>query len=99
LPGDFDLPGMSRTEKYRAVGNGVPVPMAHVIAHAVTQSRPPVGFRLCECGCGRPVGGRLVTATIACRKRLQRQRDAAGVTVPGAVTLFDVTHLESHRCD
>ncbi len=38
-------------------------------------------------------------ATIACRKRLQRQRDAAGVIVPGAVTLFDVTHLEGHKCD
>jgi DNA (cytosine-5)-methyltransferase 1 len=96
LPGDFDLPGMSRTEKYRAVGNGVPVPMARVIARAVTSARAPVGFRICECGCGRPVGGSRVTATVACRKRLQRQRDLASVTVPGAVTLFDVTHLESH---
>ena len=99
MPGDFSLPGMSRTEKYRAVGNGVPIPMARVIACAVTSARAPVGFRICECGCGRPVGGRRVTATVACRKRLQRQRDVDIVTVPGAVTLFDVTHLESHRCD
>jgi len=89
LPRDFDLPGMTREGAYRAVGNGVPIPMARVIARSVTAARAPVGFRVCECGCGRPVGGRLVTATVACRKRLQRQRDAAGVTVPGAVTLFE----------
>jgi len=96
LPRDFTLPGMSIEARYKAVGNGVPIPMARVIARSVTAARAPVGFRVCECGCGRPVGGHRVTATVACRKRLQRQRDMAGVTVPGMVTLFDVTNLESH---
>ena len=89
LPRDFKLPGMGIAARYAAVGNGVPIPMGRVIARAITAARPPVGFRLCECGCGRPVGGRLVTATVACRKRLQRQRDAATVTIPGVVTLFE----------
>lgn len=88
LPRDFKLPGMTQAARYQAVGNGVPIPMARVIARAVTRSREPVGFRLCKCGCGRPICGHMVTATVACRKRLQRQRDLAGVTVPGGVTLF-----------
>lgn len=99
LPRDFALPGMTQAGAYSAVGNGVPVPMARVIARAVTRSRAPVGFRLCECGCGRPVGGRMVTATVACRKRLQRQRDSDRVTVPGSVTLFSECDLpgKSHH--
>jgi DNA (cytosine-5)-methyltransferase 1 len=90
LPRDFSLPGMSTASKYRAVGNGVPVPMARLIARAIKVSRAPVGFRLCDCGCGRPIGGRHNTASDACRKRLQRKRDRAGVTLPGQVTLFDL---------
>jgi DNA (cytosine-5)-methyltransferase 1 len=90
LPTDFDLPGMSRSAKYTAVGNGVPLPVARVIACAVKAARAPVGFRVCDCGCGRLVTGKHMTATVACRKRLQRKRDSVGVTVPGAVTLFDL---------
>jgi DNA (cytosine-5)-methyltransferase 1 len=99
LPRDFKLPGMTMMGAYRAVGNGVPVPMARVIACAVTRARAPVGFRICDCGCGRPVTGKQQTATVACRKRLQRQRqrDAVTVTVPGTVTLFECdTPRESH---
>lgn len=87
LPRDFDILGWSRRAKYSAVGNGVPIPMAQVVAHAVKAARAPVGFRLCRCGCGRPVGGKQQTATDACRKRMQRKRDSAGVTVHGQVTL------------
>ncbi len=34
-------------------------------------------FRVCECGCGEPVTGKERMASPACRKRLQRERDAA----------------------
>lgn len=86
LPRAFDLPGLSTAAKYRAVGNGVPIPMARVLAAAVLRRRVTVG-RLCVCDCGRPVTGRAVTATAACRKRMERRRrDAAGVTEPGPVT-------------
>lgn len=81
LPRDFDLPGWPIQFKYRAVGNGVPIPMARVIARAiVTSRRTPVGAQslpLCACDCGRPVTGRRVTATATCRKTLQRRRAAA----------------------
>lgn len=86
LPADFDLPGMTRTAKYRAVGNGVPIPMATRLAEAVKEARAPVGFRLCRCGCGRPVTGKHYTATDACRKRLQRKRDAAPHDLADQVT-------------
>lgn len=87
LPRDFDLPGMSRAAKYQAVGNGVPVPMARVIARAIATRRRVTPFRLCECECGRTVQGNQRLATAACRKRMERRRrDAAGIGVTGPVT-------------
>lgn len=88
LPRDFDLPELPTRLKYRLVGNGVPVPMARVVALAVkrwlvTHAWPNV----CVCGCGREVFGNVTQATPACRKRMQRRRDAAVVTQPGPVTL------------
>ena len=76
LPGQYDLPGLSRTAKIRAVGNGVPVPMAKVVAEAI-RDRAVTQQRLCICGCGRELGhnAKQVTATAACRKRIQRSRD------------------------
>ena len=85
LPRTFDLPGLSRTAKYRAVGNGVPVPMARAVAHAI-RFRRPVTFALCVCGCGRRVTGRQVSATAACRKRLERSR--------ASMTHADRSHFE-----
>lgn len=76
LPRDFKLPGLSRAAAYRAVGNGVPVPMARAIALAI---RNPAGGKPCACSCGRPVTGRATYATPACRKRAQRRRDPARV--------------------
>lgn len=35
LPSDFNLPPFKLSEKYRAVGNGVPIPMAKAIARAI----------------------------------------------------------------
>lgn len=80
LPTDFDLPGVSLGAKYRAVGNGVPVYMAATIARAVKARSSRHSVRLCVCGCGRAVAGRLTRATPACRKRLERSRKA--VTPP-----------------
>jgi DNA (cytosine-5)-methyltransferase 1 len=73
LPRNFDLPGLSRSAKYRAVGNGVPVPMARAVAVAIRDRRP-ITERLCICGCGRILRGvrRQRSATPACRKRIER---------------------------
>lgn len=80
LPRDFDLPGYSREGKYRAVGNGVPLPMAQTIASAICECatapdiRTFTDVRLCACGCGQIVTGRQTSAGPACRKRLQKLR-------------------------
>ncbi len=78
LPADFDLPELTLSAKYRAVGNGVPVPMARAVARAINGARLPGEQRVCECGCGRPVTGRQLSAGPACRKRLERQRRGGG---------------------
>jgi len=84
LPRSFTLQGLSRRAKYRAVGNGVPVPMSAAIAKAIAaRSHITADIRLCACDCGRPVTGRQVSATAACRKRLERRRSHGG----GRVTI------------
>ena len=86
LPRDFDLPGLSVAASYRAVGNGVPVPMARVVARAVTvQAVPGPGSSLCVCGCGRLVTGRRELALGACRQRVSRAR--RNVTNRGVVSI------------
>lgn len=75
LPAGFDLGQFTQSARYRAVGNGVPIPMARVMARAVANARPLEGFALCRCGCGRAVQGRAESAGPACRKRLQRRRE------------------------
>lgn len=75
LPRDFALPVFSRRGRYRAVGNGVPVPMARALADGVQNLKADV--RACACGCGRLLSGRQKAAGPACRKRLQRRRDLA----------------------
>lgn len=84
LPRSFDLPGLSRAAKFRAVGNGVPVPMAFAVAVAIRDRAVTTGMRLCECGCGRAVTPRAITATPACRKRQERKRRAAGSQAAGS---------------
>jgi len=87
LPRNFSLPGMSIEARYKAVGNGVPIPMARTIARAIRSAHiRSDDVRLCECGCGRIVTGKEKAAKPACRKRMQRRRDRVRVTVPGAVT-------------
>jgi DNA (cytosine-5)-methyltransferase 1 len=87
LPRDFTLPGLTRTACYAAVGNGVHVAVARTLARAILDAylrdKP---LYLCACHCGRPVTGRQIAATPACRKRLQRRRDLASVTNPDTVT-------------
>ena len=76
----LELPGWSVRAKYRAVGNAVPVYMAAAIARAIARRRILLpGEGICLCGCGRMIGGRHVTATAGCRKRMQRIREAAAV--------------------
>jgi|GEM_PF-993871 len=80
LPRWFDLPGLSRSAKIRAVGNGVPVAMARAVAESIRDRAQRVhSYRLCACGCGRPLTGpeRQKSATAACRKRLERARGIA----------------------
>ena len=77
LPRGFNLPGLSRSAKIRAVGNGVPVAMAKAVAEAIRDRAITDGLRLCPCNCGRVLSGQQQSATAACRKRLQRARDAA----------------------
>jgi len=79
LPRDFDL-SMSVTAKYKAVGNGVPVPMARVLARAIL-NRLSSQSALCACGCGRLVQGRQVMALPACRKRMERRRSVTQLSV------------------
>jgi DNA (cytosine-5)-methyltransferase 1 len=84
LPPDFDLPSFTLAAKYRAVGNGVPIPMARFVARAIRDARYPADLiTLCVCGCGRSVqGGQQTHALAACRKRMQRRRDAVQAGVP-----------------
>lgn len=93
---DFDLPGLSIEAKYRAVGNGVPIPMARTMARAIREaviapaSSTAAQSRLCVCGCGRLLTGQRSdqrSATPACRKRLEkRRRESSTAAMPGAFT-------------
>jgi DNA (cytosine-5)-methyltransferase 1 len=73
LPDGFDIPAFMRSELARAIGNGVPYPMARVLAEAVKCRRD--WGRLCACQCGRRVIGRQVMATNACRKRVYDRKN------------------------
>ncbi|MDX8127749.1 DNA cytosine methyltransferase [Methylomonas sp. BW4-1] len=76
LPGAIELPSLTLAARYRAVGNGVPLPMARALAKAVLSAAAPDQVRVCSCSCGRTVAGRALFATPACRKRMQRRRQS-----------------------
>jgi DNA (cytosine-5)-methyltransferase 1 len=78
LPAGFDLAPFTVEAKKRAVGNGVPFPMALALAQAVklAVARCVTPFKLCACGCGEPVHGKAFLATVACRQRYSRERRA-----------------------
>jgi DNA (cytosine-5)-methyltransferase 1 len=84
LPADFDLPGLSRLAKIRAIGNGVPVPVAAAIAAAIRDRHVLADSRRCLCCCGRVLAGKpaQISATAACRKRLERARAATAAASP-----------------
>lgn len=87
LPRDFKLPGLSIAQRYAAVGNGVPIPMARTIAAAIRDADTRAAdVRLCACQCGRILIGKQIAATAACRKRLERRRDHAQQSRAGRVT-------------
>lgn len=75
LPRSVTFPGLSRTTRLRLVGNGVPVPMARIVAEAIRDRHAPMPARLCACGCGRSLGSAASqrTATPACRQRVHRE--------------------------
>lgn len=84
LPRDFELPGWTITARYKAVGNGVDVRVARVLAIAVMRRRDTPAGRLCVCDCGRIVEGKGTHASPACRKRMERRRrDGTAVPSPG----------------
>ena len=74
LPHNFELPYFTVSASYRAVGNGVPLPMAKALAEAIN-GLPYESVTPCGCGCGRAVTGRAIYANAACRKRVQRRRE------------------------
>lgn len=97
LPRDFDLPGWSIAAKYRAVGNGVPVPMARNVARAIKNAHLRSDeVRLCACGCGRVLAGKQIMATPACRKRMERRRKNNQNIVTGP---RNSSIEQSHSCD
>lgn len=75
LPEGFDIPAFTRGELAKAIGNGVPYPVAVALAEAV--KRRSRHNRLCACHCGRPVSGRQLTATNACRKRVHDRKNVS----------------------
>jgi DNA (cytosine-5)-methyltransferase 1 len=71
----LELSSLTVEARYHAVGNGVPIPMGRLIAAAIARwATSSVTPRLCPCGCGRPLTGAQLAATIACRQRLSRRR-------------------------
>lgn len=75
LPDGIELPNLTLSARYRAVGSAVPLNMAKALASAVLSATPAEKIRLCGCGCGREITRRATYAMPACRKREQRRRE------------------------
>jgi DNA (cytosine-5)-methyltransferase 1 len=98
LPDNFDLPPFLASEKKRAVGNGVPLPMGRILAEAIKEaySKPVVIQRdlaghvtqpkTCACGCGRQVTGKARYYDYSCRKRAERNRTGKSQIVTDQVS-------------
>lgn len=69
LPPSFSIPSFTKEAERRAVGNGVPVPVARALALAIKNRVPEGNVSLCACGCCRQVTGRKKYANGSCRKR------------------------------
>ena len=72
---DATLTGSSVTEILKRFPN-LPTNVLIALAVVTMLDRTVTPFRLCECGCGEPVHGKARLDSPACRKRVQRQRDA-----------------------
>jgi len=83
LPGSFRAPGLRKRALWWAIGNAVPLGMGLVAAEAVLAAGPRDHAADCLCGCGRLVSPRAVTATAACRKRMERLRRGGAPGTPG----------------
>ncbi len=81
MDANFDIPSFKRSELRKAIGNGVPVPMAHEIAKAVANRIFGEMVSLCGCGCARPIRGSQTYARGACRMREMRRRKKS--SLPG----------------
>jgi len=77
LPPDFDIPPFTRAELRKAIGNGVPLPMAEALGEMVRARVDSEQVRLCGCSCGRPISAAATYAGVNCRKRMSRRRDPA----------------------
>lgn len=78
LSSPIKLAGWTKSAKFQAVGNGVPLSMGRILAAAVLNCDGPHTETDCACGCGREVaGGRHKCATDSCRKRIQQDRERA----------------------
>ncbi len=78
LPADFKIPGFTLAATRKAIGNGVPVPMAEALGVAVRDRVDAQSVTLCACGCGRPVTGKATYAETSCRMRAMRRRNRPG---------------------
>lgn len=102
----IDLPGMTLSARYRAVGNAVPLPMGILLAQSIKAWIAGLTGDICCCGCGRIVSGRRSSAGAACRKRIERRRrgvidlvsvDAAGSLVTDLVSGDSAQSLRDRR--
>lgn len=88
---DIQFPYFKRSEIYKVIGQGVPVPMARLNARAIRESATAdflsTSHKLCICGCGRIVTGWKKQANAACRKRMQMKRERALVNESGKITI------------
>lgn len=95
LSPDFDLPYFRLSQKYKVIGQAVPVPMARIVAIAVREALagylPPPRHRPCICNCGRLVTGKAKAALPACRKRIERRKislDPSQIFYPAVSQIF-----------
>lgn len=87
LPRSFELPGLTQSARYAAVGNGVHVAVARTLARAVIDAYSRAeAVRLCACQCGRIITGRQVLALPSCRKRMERRRKRHQLAGAGQAT-------------
>jgi len=77
LPDGFDIPAFRRSALRRAIGNGVPYPMAVAVAAAIKNRVSAESVKLCACSCGRLISGRKTYARTACRVRAHRRRSSS----------------------